>query len=116
MSTHCISAENIVANYFDEYTNKDILPIKKISQIGEKLKDEFRQKGITVRIDNTRGAISNLLAISPEFFARDRENNAIQLTNRADLAWEVQHYFNPKLDREIREIYLQLIKTLVQEA
>lgn len=107
---HIIQAENIVANYFDQNPEKDSITIETISAISKKLTVIFKDINIYLYVDNTRDAIINMLNISPDLFERSTDKKEILLKNRSQLQTEVTMYFNAKLDREIKETYLQLME------
>jgi hypothetical protein len=70
----------------------------------------FKDLGISIYIDNTRDAIINMLNTSSNLFERNKNKEAILLKDRPNLKTETNMYFNAKIEKEIREIYLQLME------
>ena len=107
-----ISVENIIATYFDQNPNKDIITGETIYKIQKLLEAEFKKEKMLVWIDYTRGTLSSILSNNNDLFEKEetKDETAIKLINRDKFNEEFKRYFDAKLEYEIKPIYLQLVE------
>lgn len=107
-----IRVENIIATYFNQNPDKDIITYDTINKLKDILTKEFAMRNMTIYVDTTRGTLLSALLVSPDLFEKKEKEceSIIKLKDRQKFDEEFKRYFNAKIDREIKPIYRQLVE------
>ncbi len=106
---HIEHAGTLIGNYFIHNPQISTVTLGTIYQLKVELEEKFKKKGLAVYIDFTDKALFEAMTSNASHFTRNMDEGTIALKNR-DRMTKDSRYFTQKIDENIRETFVQLVK------